>query len=106
MRSISWQLLLAHNIIANGSCLTGEVVLTSDQPRGQALMGEIEFITFHPLHHQHVTDQFHTGDNDKAACGRPVEKKKASERFTFDASLPFLSPSLSVAHPAYCVVRI
>lgn len=28
-------------------------------------MGEIEFITFHPLHHQHLTDQFHTGDGDK-----------------------------------------
>lgn len=28
-------------------------------------MGEIEFITFYPLHHQHLTDQFHTSDNDK-----------------------------------------
>lgn len=28
-------------------------------------MGEIEFITFYPLHHQHLTDQFHTGGGDK-----------------------------------------
>lgn len=87
-----------HNIIANGSCLRGEVVLTSDQPPGQPLMGAIEFITFYPLHHQHLTDQFHTGDSDKHACGRGRKKKKASKRFTtFNASLSFFSVSVSPA---------